>query len=72
MSRAVGRPVRIDLDIIPDSHVAAAKTPALSRMQLVREKEKDPLVQRAIELFDAEVTRVDVPQTRPSARSNLD
>ena len=68
MSRAVGRPVRIDLDVIPDAKPAAAKAPNVSRMQLVREKEKDPLVQQAIELFDAEVTRVDVSPSRPSSR----
>ncbi len=68
MSRAVGRPVRIDLDIIPETNPAITKAPPVSRMQLVREKEKDPLVQQAIELFDAEVTRVDVSPVRPSTR----
>jgi DNA polymerase-3 subunit gamma/tau len=68
MSRAVGRPVRIDLDVIPDAKPAVTKTPTVSRMQLVREKEKDPLVQQAIEIFDAEVTRVDVSSPRPSSR----
>jgi DNA polymerase-3 subunit gamma/tau len=68
MSQAVGRPVRIDLDVIPDTKPAAAKMPTLSRMQLMREKEQDPMVQRAIELFDAEVTRVDVGAQRPSSR----
>jgi DNA polymerase-3 subunit gamma/tau len=68
MSHAVGRPVRIDLDIIPETQPAVTKAPTVSRMQLVREKEQDPLVQQAIELFDAEVTRVDASPVRPSTR----
>ena len=52
----------------PKHNAAVTKAPTVSRMQLVREKEQDPLVQQAIELFDAEVTRVDASPVRPSTR----
>ena len=63
LTRAVGRPVRIDLVLMPEAtEQKAAPAPTKSLLQLLREKEGDPWVRQAMDLFDAEVTRVDPPR----------
>ncbi len=61
MARIVGRRIRIDMAVIPEPK-QASPAPAPSLFQLMREKESHPFVRQAIELFDAEVTKVDVPR----------
>ncbi|MHB8970628.1 MAG: DNA polymerase III subunit gamma/tau [Pirellulaceae bacterium] len=62
MARALGRPVRIDMAVMPDAKQASI-APAPTMFQLMREKEAHPWVRQAVELFGAEVIRVDVPRT---------
>jgi DNA polymerase-3 subunit gamma/tau len=63
MARIVGHPVRIEIAVIPEADQPSI-VPAPSMFQLMREKETHPLVRQAVELFDAEVIRVELP--RPS------
>ena len=62
MARIVGHPVRIEIVVIPEAQQASI-VPAPSMFQLMREKETHPLVRQAVELFDAEVIRVDLPRS---------
>lgn len=71
VSRIVGHPVRIDLAVIPETQ-PQAQAPAPSKFQLMREKESHPLVRQAVELFDAEVIRVDVPRAARSKQTSAD
>jgi DNA polymerase-3 subunit gamma/tau len=61
MSRLAGRDIRIDFaaPASQPSTRSAARPPAPSRLQRMREAEQNPLVQEAISLFDAEIVRVD-------------
>lgn len=61
MARVVGRPIRIDMAVIPETR-QPSPAPAPSLFQLMREKESHPFVRQAVELFDAEVIKVDVPR----------
>ncbi len=63
MSRLVGRPVRIDMALIAEPR-QPQRVAAPSLFQLMREKENHPFVRQAVDLFDAEIVKVDVP--RPS------
>ena len=71
VAQIVGHPVRIDLAVIPETQPQAA-APAPSMFQLMREKEAHPLVRQAVELFDAEVIRVDVPRAARSEQTSAD
>lgn len=64
---ATGSPMRIVFQ------VDQADTPSVERpkarqshRELIREASSNPLVQQALELFDAHVTRVDPPRDQPS------
>lgn len=65
MADKLGRRVRIDLAVIPQARAAPAQ-PVTSTLQRMRATENHPLVRQAMELFDAEVIRVD-PQRSASA-----
>jgi DNA polymerase-3 subunit gamma/tau len=67
MARIVGRKVRIDMVVIPEPESKQTEPPAPSLFQRMREKESHPFVRQAVELFEAEVVKVDVP--RPTRRS---
>jgi DNA polymerase-3 subunit gamma/tau len=67
MARLVGRQVRIDMAVVAEPN-RPAPPPARSLFQLKREKEADPFVRQAVELFDAQVTKVDVPRSARSER----
>jgi hypothetical protein len=62
MARIVGRPIRISIAMIPNAKQSST-APAPTMFQLMREKESHPWVRQAVELFGAEVIRVDVPRT---------
>ena len=63
LSQAAGRNIRIDFELLSGSSEQDAKPqPVLSTRQRWREREKHPLVRRAIEMFDAEVVRVEEPR----------
>ncbi len=66
LARIVGRRVRIDIVTMPEQGPAAV-VPAPTLFQLMREKESHPLVRQAVELFDAEVIRVDLPRSTPGS-----
>lgn len=57
MSRLTGTNIRIDFEVLPgEAKPAEEKPPPASKRQLMREKERHPLVRQAIEMFDAELT----------------
>jgi DNA polymerase-3 subunit gamma/tau len=61
LRQLTGSRVSVDFQLIPgDLSGAVERAPARSPRQLMRETERHELVSRAIELFDAEVVRVDV------------
>jgi DNA polymerase III subunit gamma/tau len=64
MSRKLGRHVRIDLAVMSEGKSQPAQPP-VSMRQLMREKESHPLVRQAIQLFDAEVIRIDTQPSPP-------
>jgi hypothetical protein len=53
--------VRIDIVAMQEDGPASI-VPAPTMFQMMREKESHPLVRQAVELFDAEVIRVDLPR----------
>lgn len=64
LSQVAGRPMRLDFELQDAGSAEEAKPqPVQSTRQRWREKEKHPLVRRAIEMFDAEVVRIDEPRT---------
>ena len=64
LSHIVGSPVTIELRVSGDAAPTAAKTPDRSSRHRLRESERHELVQQVIELFDAEILRVEA--ARPS------
>ncbi len=64
ISQMVGRRIRIDLAVIPEPERKQNAPAAPSMFQLMREKENHPFVRQAVDLFDAEVIKVDVPRPR--------
>lgn len=66
VAEIVGRPVKIDMAVIPDPEPEKTQNTAPSILQVTREKENDPFVRHAIELFDAEVVKVHVPRNARS------
>jgi hypothetical protein len=61
MGQILGGRVRIDMAVMADTEQWAPPPPP-SMFQLMREKESHPWVRQAVDLFDAEVTKVDVPR----------
>ncbi len=60
LSRLTGRQVRIDFEVVPgQQRPAEHRPPVVSKRQRMRDKEKHPLVHKAIELFDAEIVDLD-------------
>jgi DNA polymerase-3 subunit gamma/tau len=63
LQEAVGRPIRVEFEIIPDAPESAAPAPKLQpsaarRRQRIKEVERNLLVQQAIVVFDAEILDV--------------
>ena len=62
LSQIVGRPMLVDLAVLPEEvHESPTQQPKKSRRQRMRETEANPLVSKALEVFDAEVQRVEEP-----------
>ena len=57
-----GRKMRVDFEVLEEQEQAAKPKRPPSRRQKMRDTEKHPLVRKAIELFDAEITRLEEPQ----------
>ena len=56
-----GDRMRVDFELIPELSQTSSPQRPKSQRQKMREKEKHPLVRAAIELFDAEVVRLEAP-----------
>ncbi len=67
MGHIAGQRIRIDLAVIPEPKRKQAAPAAPSMFQMMREKENHPFVRQAVDLFDAEVIKVDVPRSRRSS-----
>ena len=62
MQRLTGRSIRVDFEVL-DGPTTSQQVPApQSRRQKIRDAENQAFVRRAVELFDAEVTRFDDPR----------
>jgi hypothetical protein len=59
LAQVTGHPVHVTFEIVSDKKAASPPQRPISRRQRIRDKESSPLVRRAIELFEAEVTDVD-------------
>jgi hypothetical protein len=57
IGQVTGKTIRVDFEILADSSSQnAVPKPVVSKRQRMRQKESEPLVRQAIELFEAEVT----------------
>jgi hypothetical protein len=67
LARVAGRPIRLQVALLPAEEQSPVehRPRGQSLRQLMREKEADPWVRQAIELFDAEVTRVEPGRRGP-------
>jgi DNA polymerase-3 subunit gamma/tau len=66
ISQAAGRPLRLEFEMVQgDPPHGAPPPPVAGRQQQKRKVVKHPLVERAVELFDAEVLGVEVPPNGP-------
>ena len=65
VSQLAGRPVQLEL-VQGTSVAEPQKAPSESPLEQRRRRERAPLVRRAMDLFDAEVTRIDEPPDRRS------
>jgi hypothetical protein len=64
MSRLTGTNIRIDFELLKGQPAAQQPKPApVSKRQLMREKERHPLVRQAIEMFDAELFDLETKPT---------
>ena len=69
LSQIVGRPMLVDLAVLPEEiQESPTQQPKKSRRQRMRETEANPLVSKALEVFDAEVQRVEEPAHKNASR----
>ena len=66
LARVSGRPIRLEFFTLPDEPAAATSAPRpvaneQNRRRRMRDAERNPLIGRAIELFDAEIIDVIEP-----------
>ena len=62
LSEITGKEMRVDFEVLDVQEPPSRPKRPLSMRQRMRVKEKHPLVRKAIELFDAEVTRIEEPR----------
>lgn len=62
LSQVAGRPMRLDFVVASGGDRPEPRAPQKSRAQRMRETERHPRVAQAMELFDAEVLRIDEPR----------
>ena len=65
ISHAAGRIVRLDFELEPGEVVPGPPSRAVSRQEQKRKVTSHPLVERAMELFDAEVLGAEGPPEGP-------
>jgi DNA polymerase-3 subunit gamma/tau len=72
LAQVTGNPVQVRFELVSGQESVQEKSkPVVSLRQLRRDIEKNPMVHAAIELFDAEIDRVDRPRpTDPDGRSS--
>jgi DNA polymerase-3 subunit gamma/tau len=61
LTSVVGRPIKIEFAVAPDSGAAAAPRPAVSPRKKQKETAEHPLIRRTVELFAAQITGVKEP-----------
>jgi len=61
LGEITGQKMRVDFEVLEEQEPLAKPKRPLSMRQKMRDKEKHPLVRKAIELFDAEITRLEEP-----------
>ena len=67
MARLSGRELQLEFAAAPAPKVEekpAARHPGKDRIQRMREIEGNPIIQACVELFDAEIVKVDQPRPR--------
>lgn len=70
LAKAAGRTIRLDLELVSNATQAEPRlVPVQTHRQRMQERQRHPLVRRAIEMFDAEVLRVDEPRVGTDDRS---
>ncbi|MAV35415.1 MAG: hypothetical protein CMJ59_08140 [Planctomycetaceae bacterium] len=68
LSKIVGRPMLVDLAVLPEEvRDSANRQPKKTRRQRMRETESNPLVSRALEVFEAEVQRIEEPANKDAS-----
>jgi DNA polymerase-3 subunit gamma/tau len=70
VSEAAGRALRLDFELTGSPAHVVPPRPAVSRQQQMRRATSHPLVERALELFEAEVINVEMPPPERPPRSN--
>ena len=70
LQAVTGQTVRVDFEVLPEEQGSAARAkPVLSQRERRREREKHPMVKEAIEIFEAEITRLEEPRRSESSDS---
>ena len=63
LAKVAGRRIRLDLELLPGDARLEPRPPAVqTNRQRFQERQRQPLVRQAIEMFDGEVTRIDEPR----------
>jgi DNA polymerase-3 subunit gamma/tau len=60
--RVTGQRIRVTFETTRESSPQKPRKPVVSRRQRMREKEQNPLVRKALELFEGEITDLDEPR----------
>ena len=64
LSRLAGRTMRVDFEVLGERQPDKPQAQQPSLRQRMREVEQQPMVKQAVELFDAEVTRLEEPRQK--------
>ena len=60
LSEITGQVMKIDLELLAEDKQATATAPVVkSRQQQIRDAQQQPFVRQAVELFEAEILRID-------------
>ena len=72
LAAVTGEPIRLEFQLLEDPTERAAEKPQpVSTRQRIRQANSQPVVRQAIELFDAEVLRVEEPR-QPVGQAGVD
>lgn len=59
LSRVAGRPFQLEFRIAPGEGAVVQRSAPATRLQRMRERQRHPFVREAMQMFDADITRVD-------------